>query len=373
MSGIYRIFGIPAADELGIGGPTIDRRRRDDQRRKADAADVRVPIRTSKLPVLLVHVSDSRIVEASEPLAALFGGKPSDLVGRTLREFAGDALATLARVGAGDIDGYRRSRRSCRRIDGSEFTADLWLSAHTDPPHESAIGVVIPRGGEATFVSTAGHEEDLLLVMGTVDADWSIDRISADVQSLLGFAPTTIIGVSVLAGIHPLDVPALLTAVGHASVDMASSSVRLRVLRSDGTWQRCRAVLSPHGRAERPPFSFALVSSTEPADPVLGLAGQLRHIAREVVIADTSRGLTRMATAHVVPLLAELSSRELEIVARLLLGDRVPLIARTLFLGESTVRNHLTSVYRKLGVSSQQGLITVLRSAPVERGTGGSV
>jgi len=65
-----------------------------------------------------------------------------------------------------------------------------------------------------------------------------------------------------------------------------------------------------------------------------------------------------------VPVGAEgLSAREQEIVDRLLNGDRVPAIARALYLGQSTVRNHLTAVYRKLNVSSQQELIDLYKGS----------
>jgi PAS domain S-box-containing protein len=56
-----------------------------------------------------------------------------------------------------------------------------------------------------------------------------------------------------------------------------------------------------------------------------------------------------------------LSAREREIVNRLLNGDRVPAIARALYLGQSTVRNHLTAVYRKLNVRSQQELVDLYK------------
>ncbi|MEO9237756.1 MAG: PAS domain S-box protein [Jatrophihabitantaceae bacterium] len=62
-----------------------------------------------------------------------------------------------------------------------------------------------------------------------------------------------------------------------------------------------------------------------------------------------------------VPGLARLSRREFEVVRMLLLGDRVPVIARQLFVSQSTVRNHLSSVFRKLRVRSQQELIVLLR------------
>jgi PAS domain S-box-containing protein len=62
-----------------------------------------------------------------------------------------------------------------------------------------------------------------------------------------------------------------------------------------------------------------------------------------------------------VPGLERLSRREYEVVKLLLHGDRVPVIARQLFVSQSTVRNHLSSVFRKLRVRSQQELIVLLR------------
>jgi PAS domain S-box-containing protein len=62
-----------------------------------------------------------------------------------------------------------------------------------------------------------------------------------------------------------------------------------------------------------------------------------------------------------LPGLERLSRREIEVVRMLLHGDRVPVIARQLFISQSTVRNHLSSVFRKLRVNSQQELIVLLR------------
>ncbi len=61
--------------------------------------------------------------------------------------------------------------------------------------------------------------------------------------------------------------------------------------------------------------------------------------------------------------LSRLSPREREIVQRLLAGDRVPRIADSLYLARSTARNHLSSVFGKLGVNSQQQLILLLRAS----------
>jgi DNA-binding NarL/FixJ family response regulator len=56
-----------------------------------------------------------------------------------------------------------------------------------------------------------------------------------------------------------------------------------------------------------------------------------------------------------------LTGRELDVVTRLLRGDRVPAIAGDMFLSQSTVRNHLSAIFRKLRIASQQELIHLLR------------
>jgi LuxR family maltose regulon positive regulatory protein len=68
--------------------------------------------------------------------------------------------------------------------------------------------------------------------------------------------------------------------------------------------------------------------------------------------------------------LSILSSRELEIVRNLLQGRRVTQIARSLFLSPNTVRSHLKSVFRKLGVHSQGELVELCASRGTARGDG---
>lgn len=55
--------------------------------------------------------------------------------------------------------------------------------------------------------------------------------------------------------------------------------------------------------------------------------------------------------------LSELSDREREVLGLLLDNHRVPVIAKRLSISPSTVRNHLKSVFGKVGVHSQQELI----------------
>jgi diguanylate cyclase (GGDEF)-like protein/PAS domain S-box-containing protein len=74
------------------------------------------------------------------------------------------------------------------------------------------------------------------------------------------------------------------------------------------------------------------------------------------VARDQTPEVTTLAGAE------KLSTRQLEVLGRLLAGERVPAIATALFLSPSTVRNHLSVIFQRLGVHSQQELIQLLRS-----------
>ncbi len=77
---------------------------------------------------------------------------------------------------------------------------------------------------------------------------------------------------------------------------------------------------------------------------------ELRRVARALSEPRPSPGSTRM----------RLTARELEVVRLLLANGRVASIAERLRVSPATVRNHLMSVFRKLGVHSQVELIKEL-------------
>jgi DNA-binding CsgD family transcriptional regulator len=59
-----------------------------------------------------------------------------------------------------------------------------------------------------------------------------------------------------------------------------------------------------------------------------------------------------------------LSKREQEVLAYLVEGERVATVAKALFLSPHTVRNHLRSIFAKLGVHSQPELLEYVREHP---------
>jgi DNA-binding CsgD family transcriptional regulator len=90
----------------------------------------------------------------------------------------------------------------------------------------------------------------------------------------------------------------------------------------------------------------------------------LRRIGVELERLGISQGaLPDPSRPEACAELDSLSSRESEVAQLLLEGDRVSSIARGLFISRHTVRNHLQSIYRKLGVGSQAELIEKLKGS----------
>jgi DNA-binding NarL/FixJ family response regulator len=97
------------------------------------------------------------------------------------------------------------------------------------------------------------------------------------------------------------------------------------------------------------------------------LSAMLARLGRGAEVAQLVRGATAGITERDLPGLSNLTTRELEILTRLLDGDRAPAIAADLFLTQGTVRNHLASIFSKVGVASQQQLLTLFRAARASR------
>ncbi|MDQ1681021.1 MAG: hypothetical protein QOI42_1880 [Frankiaceae bacterium] len=324
-------------------------------------------VRNSSLPVWLMSLPSGRVIEVSDGIASLLRAPREQLLRRHVTEFVADAVTARSRLGlltSGEIDSYRVHARSYRRPDGSEFDADICVSACADDtPRQLAVGVLLPVRPARMSLSADGDGAGV--AMGTVDREWRIDRISAGISRLLGHQPADVIGRSVSTLVAPEDWPNLLIATGHGLRDPDGATIRLLLRAADGQLRPFTAVITPLAGTAAPGFAFSVTPAQRITprvdDRTWELEGHLRRIAREIAASGVLAGLTATPAATSVPAMAGLSTRELEIVTGLLAGERVSMMAARMFLSQSTVRNHLTSVYRKLGVSSQQELLTRLR------------
>lgn len=131
---------------------------------------------------------------------------------------------------------------------------------------------------------------------------------------------------------------------------------------------------SPQGFVVKPFSEAQLVTAVEMALQHQGKEPSADGDARETLsriaaLLDQAGvgGKASSAPTRPMPALVQLSAREREILDRLVGHQRVPGIARTLNISENTVRNHLKSIYAKLGVHSQEELLELVVRGPKNR------
>lgn len=334
-------------------------------------------MRVSQLPVCLLDLDTHRIVEVSDALAALLGGRRDQIVQRRVTDFLADQTSAVARLkllATAQLDSYSVRALAYRRLDGSEFHVDACISASGDQAsRRTAVGVLMPVQ-ERTLSVTAGHARSHVVALGTVDGELRVDRISGDVEQLLGHVASTVVGQPLSALVDPEDWPDLLIAIGTCLRGPGGATTRLRMRQADHGRRWCRVLVTALGSGV-PGVAFSLspgdLFAETPADRAWELEGYLRRIAREVAASGVLAVLTETPRTPTIPTMAGLSTRELDIVTGLLVGERVAMIAERMFLSPSTVRNHLTSAYRKLGVRSQQELLRSLRDDTIAEMTAG--
>jgi DNA-binding CsgD family transcriptional regulator len=273
------------------------------------------------------------------------------------------AQRSMSLLAAGVLDSYTRMS-VYKRPDGTVDDFEVRFTAYSnESPRRTAVAMVLAPTTPESLEQPAAPGD--LTVLGTADSHWMIDRITSDVTQLLGSPAEDLLGRFMFDVVHPEDVASLLLLAAHAG-ERSGTCGRLRLRTVRGEWILCRIVLQLLAGGGPPAFAFALSALTpnQVPDPARAreLEEHLRRIAREVAASGVAAWSTTMPTSIEMPELSRLTTREYEIVVRLSSGERVPAIARALFLSESTVRNHLTSVYRKFGVHSQHDLIARLHS-----------
>jgi DNA-binding CsgD family transcriptional regulator len=63
-----------------------------------------------------------------------------------------------------------------------------------------------------------------------------------------------------------------------------------------------------------------------------------------------------------------LTTRELEVLVLLATGRTVPFISQELTIAKGTTKNHVSNIYRKLGVGDRQGLLDVIEQGGAGKG-----
>lgn len=320
-------------------------------------------ISTSSRPVLVVRLPDEEILLATPSALALLAPGETDIRGRALTDFTSPADHDSAELMAkGHLNGLQ-TRRMLQRDPAVEL--ELWFRTVVDGDADSPVLVLLSESGAAPTVEDG--EPPTPAIIGSVERQLAVDRVSAEVEQVMGLAPEELLGRSILGLISPDDLPALLFGLAQATASQSGVSLAMKLVRPDHIRVRCQLVLLP--LSPTPSFAFAIQPAQEfvsdrrtPAD----FRELLRRFGQGIASAAAARELTAYRSG-LRPALPELTSREMQIVSRLVAGDRVPAISKQLYLAQSTVRNHLSAVFAKLGVKSQQELIVLLRQTQSRR------
>jgi DNA-binding CsgD family transcriptional regulator/PAS domain-containing protein len=331
-------------------------------------------VRDSEAPLAAMELPSGRFLAVNAALAKALGSTTDALTGSSSLELMASGERHSAELGFraladGDLTGYQAIRTLAGSGDpGQAFS--VWVNA---------VDVDGTRVGLASVTSAAdaGPESGPLaplaamrelgdVVLGTVDGAWRIDRVSQDVTALLGITPAQCVGVPVLGAIHPSDAPAFLAAVEHARRGDRAVTLTLRLSARDPQWREVSAVCATVSPDVPPALAFALIRGRSGAGPApdadrrAQLKGHLLRIADELHAAGVLPRLGQLPALSGNARLGLLTSREWAVLTRLLDGQRVAAIADDLVVSQSTVRNHLSSIYAKLRVKDQVDLIRTL-------------
>jgi DNA-binding CsgD family transcriptional regulator len=311
----------------------------------------------------------SGLIIASRPAASILLDPQGGAVeGHRLEEFTSDEPSgALALFADGRINGYEASRTLGRHGE-ADLRVSLW---HKRFDHQSTsryalvlITTSLPDVAETNGIGTTAP----VPVVGAVSKAGLIEQVSSGTDALFGAPPPRLLGSPVSALVDFADTKKWYDATSDASTGEhpVTVVVRARGAIDPGSGSSaaivCEVLLLPL----RPGFTFVFVPITDGVPHPLdadGVRSMLVDLSRVAGLAHSERQKISGLREQDLPGLSELTTREREMLTRLIAGYRVSSIAEDLVLSPSTVRTHLASIFAKLGVSNQSELLSAVRSS----------
>jgi DNA-binding CsgD family transcriptional regulator/PAS domain-containing protein len=338
---------------------------------RASTAEFERALGTCDFAVLVWELPDGVVALANDAASTLFDTPLSDLLGAKNVDLLGprDAVEnSFAALSSRAVESLR-AERHIPTPDG--FTpVQVWSRVVEMDRALAAVALYIPTGelGRPGRDPSAPWRDLAPIAIGTADAGWRIDAMSSDIRDIIGTAASDCIGVTLLDLVHPDDAAHLLDhRTTNRPVPRSHCFVRFR--HRDGRWTDVCVLFAPLTQDNPQRVAFALLGLPQrpagaTADRVAELELRLRHIGTEVRAAGVLDELEGTPAPSDHPQLSELTGRQWEILNRLIRGERVRTIAHELFISQSTVRNHLASIYARFEVHSQAELLEILRRPP---------
>lgn len=342
MAGRTRAITAASAEDLGAAAAACD-----------------FPLVVWELPGAVVRIVNPAAEE-------LIGLAAEHLIGRSAGELVtppGIADSTVAALASGALSATLSERDFIGRL-GRPVHVWMWTrGVDISDGRRGAVSLLMPEDQVARLGADPGRPWRSLaeVVIGMTDTSWTIQRISADVSRVLGARSKDLVGMSFRDLVHPDDAD----GIGKVGGDDPCLPMRGRLRRPDGTWAEVGMLFSPFVVEGERHICFALIGHPA-ADLQVGRVANVEQQLRR--IADELRAAHAMNVVEMLPPmpanlpLGELSSRQWEILSRLIRGQRVATIARELYLSPTTVRNHLSAIFQRFGVHSQRELLDLLQN-----------
>lgn len=314
---------------------------------------------TVPMAAVLTDLATQTVVKANAAAGALLGANPEDLVGdsvisRIVPEERAAAAAAGAVLAEGYVDGFQ-THPTVVGAEGDLVPITAWGRRIESAEKPLGLWILLPRAQPPDWPEALTGSSSVVLAM--TDHDWQIEYVSA-YAGLLGTGGTELRGFPLLGLVHPSAAAEFLAAAQHVAQGGYGLSLHTR-LRVDGAGWAARQCLLVRMCEHIPPrLGAAITATAAPSDPRAGQLDEALH--RCALEARASETLSALPALSALPHGAELSARQAEIVTHLVQGRSAAEIGRLMFLSPSTVRNHLSVIYRKFGVHSQSELLSIL-------------
>jgi DNA-binding CsgD family transcriptional regulator len=306
-------------------------------------------------------VSRTALIRPGFPAASAVGRPALELVRGVDRDGLAAALEAMR---TGVINSYHAHRRLPGPTGVPESAVTVWARAvRFDRGLFSFTQLAFEREPRRSPLAEHFGHEPVEMPVGAADAGWVIRCVSSDITTLLGLTEKEMVGRSLLEAVDDRDVHSSLLDADRWAAEESSVSLGIRLRDARGDWKHLRCVLTPVAGATGRFFMVvpdAEVAVDASADRAARLEQHLRRIAAEVEASRILAHVERMTDPGRSSPTRPLSSRQLEVLSRLLRGERVPTIAAELFVSRSTVRNHLSAIFERFGVHSQAQLLATL-------------
>jgi DNA-binding CsgD family transcriptional regulator/PAS domain-containing protein len=321
------------------------------------------PVTVAKLlrhhpyPLIITDLDTHVILGANDAAYKLLGRIPPSLDGAPVGEVVGKTdwpivQASMSLLASGALEGYQAERLFLTG-DGQELKVKVWVRVING--HGPRLALVAVEGDRAEVPWQPSG--DRVTIAGIVtDHDWVIEMASSDVESILGLSPDDYIGRPLLGLLQPWDVQKFMTAVDRITGDGGGATLRAHLRDGEGRWRDVLLLMVAMDQHSPPRLGIAITDEDDndeaTADPHQQLAARSYDV------------LGGMDHFRLCSPPQRFSARQGEILTQVLRGERVQEIAKNLYLSPSTVRNHLTAIYRKFGVHSQAELLAKILRDP---------